>query len=212
MDFTFGDWQLKFFFYITKSSIHSTPPVTIVLLRHIINSHSENCLVCVIGDWKLSWILWPVCSDFNGAEQPRHSATQVFFMVCIVRLIETWNRDGASNLDWHFTYVSTATLNSWQNNSRQLIHSVAFKLYIYILCVYISLIHQLQVNRSHKYTTHLLHNWICETLLIINIDGSLLHQDYQYSVNYKPHYHLCIVFLIRLKLTYPQVQRVLHEE
>lgn len=125
---TCGDWQLK-----TRlgKPLQSTPVIS-VLMRYIINSHNEDSLVCVIRDWKPSWTVWLVCFNYYRAEQPIISLTQVFHIVSVILVIETWDGDGASSLDWHLTDSNDFAVNSCQNNSRHLFCSGAFKYIMFI--------------------------------------------------------------------------------
>lgn len=134
--FTCGDWQLKTCPDIRfPVHLHSTPPVTSVRLCQILSSHRENVSCFVIKNVKLTWTMLLVCLNYLFAYVPGLSNTQVFDMVSVVWLIETWDRDGASGLDWHFTHCNNVTVNSWQNNSRRSTHSGAFRC---IACITIS--------------------------------------------------------------------------
>ena len=131
--FTCGHWQLKILSDICpRYNLHTTPEIS-VPMRYIINSHSEDSLVCVNRDWKLSWTtLSLLCFNYYMTRMPVISLTQVFHMVSVVLVIETWDRDGASSLNWNSTHCNNFTVNSCQNNNRHLSCSDAFKCIVYI--------------------------------------------------------------------------------
>lgn len=140
--------------------------------------------------------MWLVCLNYLFAWEPGLSYTQVFYMVSVVWLIETRDRDGASGLDWHFTHCNNVTVNSWQNNSRHSTHSGAFRRIVYITISYrlfnhISMLHicyRSVLWHNCEFVTH--YEWLILMARFI--------QCYQYSVNCKPDYHVCIAFWLRL--------------
>ena len=131
---TCGDWQMEIRSDISPSiNLHNTPVVSVIMCQ-IFYSHSEDTLVFVIRDWKLSWSIRFVCFNYIRTGAIIKPSTQVFHMVLVFLVIETWDSDWTSTLHWHFTDCGYAVNSCNKNKYSILLHIYLMIILFHILC------------------------------------------------------------------------------